>query len=57
MVPGASAAAKIEVSMDSGSGTAPMSKELVKAPREQLRMKQSVLMQACVGHALEVTSL
>ena len=56
-VPGASAAAEAKVLMDSGSGITAMSEELVQALRGQLRMTQTALTQALVGHVRVVTSL
>ena len=57
VVPGASAAAEIEVLMDSSSSITAMSEELVQALREQPGMTQTAITQAFVGHARVVTSL
>ena len=43
--------------MDSGSGITAMSEELVKALQEQVGMKLTALMQACVTRARVGTSL
>ena len=54
-VPGASAAAEVKVLMDAGSSITAMSEELVQALRGQVRMAQTALTQAFVGHARVVT--
>ena len=56
-VPGASAAAEVEVLMGSGSSITAMSEELVHALRGQPGATQTALTQAFVGHARVVTSL
>ena len=56
-VPGASGAAEAKVLMDSGSGIAAISKELVEALQGQPGMTQTALTQACVWHTRVVTSL
>ena len=53
----ASAAAEVKVLMDSGSGIAVMSDELVEALRRQPGMMQTTLTQAFAGHARVGTSL
>ena len=50
-VPGASAAAEVNVLMDSGSGITLMSEELEEALRQQSGMMQTALTQVFVGHA------
>ena len=56
-VPGPSAAAEVQVLMDSDSGISAMSEELVQPLRGQPGMTQTALTQAFVGHACVVTSL
>ena len=56
-VPGASAAAEVNVRMDSGSGITAMSEELVEVLRRQPGMMQTALTQAFVGHARVIMSL
>ena len=56
-VPGVSAAAEVNVLMDSGLGIAAMPDELVEALQRQPEMMQTALTQAFVGHARVVTSL
>ena len=56
-VPGASAAAEVNVLMDSGSGITAMSEELIEALRRQSGMMKSTLTQAFVGHTRVVMSL
>ena len=56
-VPGASAAAKVKVLMDSVSSITAMSEELVQALQGQPGMTQTALTQAFVGHARVMTSL
>ena len=56
-VPGASAAAKVKVLMDSGSGITALSEELAEALRRQPGMMQTALTQEFVGHAHVVMSL
>ena len=56
-VPGASATAKVNVFMDSGSGNTAMSDELVEALRRQPGMIQTALTQTFIGHTRVVTSL
>ena len=55
-VPGASAAAEVEVPRDSGSDMTAMSEELVEAVRGQPGMAQTALRQAFVGHAHALVS-
>ena len=50
-VPGASAAAEVQVLMDSGPSITAMSEELVRALRGQPGMTQTALTQAFVGYA------
>ena len=56
-VPGASAAAEVNVRTDSGSGITAMSEELVEVLRRQPGMMQTALTQAFVGHARVIMSL
>ena len=56
-VPGVSAAAEVNVLMDSGLGIAAMPDELVEALQRQPEMMQTALAQVLVGHEAVVTSL
>ena len=54
-IPGASAAAEVNVLTDAGSGITAMSEELVEALQRQSGMMQTALTQAVVGHARVVS--
>ena len=56
-VPGASAAAEVEVLMDSGSGITAISEELVEPLRRQPGMMQTALTQEFFGNAHAATML